>query len=520
MTPEGASVAAERPDAAAAGESMDAVGRHIRGSGLMLAGRAMAMGVAFVTQVLVVRHLSKDDFGVFAFGLSAALLLQSLIPLGLDRADTRFLALFEHRHEHARLLGVIVFEAAVAVVLGTLGVVLVWMFPGSFSESQGGTAVAVLVLMIALAPIQALDVLVVNVFAVFASPWAVFVRRFVLEPGLRFVVALALVVTGAGVVFLAVGYVVAGLLGVALYAVLMVRLLARRGFLHGGAPRRVEIPARELLAFSLPLLFTNVVAVASTELAAVALGHYGSASEVASFRAIQPFAALNLVVMYSFGTLFVPTAARLWARGDHSGLRTLYWQSASWVAVLSFPVFCVTTALAHPLTVTSIGDRYAGSATYLAALSVGYYVNAALGFNGLTVQMLGRIRYIVWANLAVLVYMVAVNGLLIPRWGAAGAVAAVLTTLLLHNVAKQAGLGFGAPIGAVDRRHGIVLAQIAVATVACNILTAVLDPPLAVGLLLVGVASVLLFRIAAPSLKVGETVPELARMPLVRRVLR
>src|SRR4051794_38913531 len=171
MTPEGASVAAERPDAAAAGESAEAVARHIRGSGLMLAGRAMAMGVAFLTQVLVVRNLSKDDFGVFAFGMSAALLLQSLIPLGLDRADTRFLALYEHRHDHARLLGVIVFEAAVAVVLGMLAVVLVWMFPGSLRDSLSGTdtAYAVVVLMIALAPIQALDVLVVNVFAVFAS---------------------------------------------------------------------------------------------------------------------------------------------------------------------------------------------------------------------------------------------------------------------------------------------------------------------------------------------------------------
>jgi O-antigen/teichoic acid export membrane protein len=522
MTSEDTSVAAGRPDAAPAGDAADAVARHIRGSALMLAGRGLAMGVGFVTQVLVVRHLSKDDFGTFAFGLSAALLLQSIVPLGLDRADTRFLALYEHRRDHARLLGVIVFEAAVAVVLGILAVVLVWTFPGILSGSEGGsgTAGAVLVLMIALAPIQALDVLVVNVFAVFASPWAVFVRRFVLEPGLRFVVAVALVVTGAGVLFLAVGYVVAGLLGVGLYAMLMIGLLSRRGFLHDGAPRRIEVPARELLAFSLPLLFTNVVAVASTDLAAVALGHYGSASEVASFRAIQPFAALNLVVMYSFGTLFTPAAARLWARGDHDGLRRLYWQSASWVAVLSFPVFCVTTALAHPLTVTSIGERYAGSATYLAVLSVGYYVNAALGFNGLTVQMLGRIRYMIGANLAVLVWMIAVNGLLIPRWGAAGAVAAVLTTLLLHNVAKQAGLGFGAPIGAVDRRHAIVLAQIAGATAACNVLTAVLDPPLAVGLLLVGVATVLLFRLAAPSLNVGETVPELARMPFVRWVLR
>ena len=37
--------------------------------------------------------------------------------------------------------------------------------------------------------IQALDWMVINVFAVFASPWSVFFRRYVLEPGLRLLVA-------------------------------------------------------------------------------------------------------------------------------------------------------------------------------------------------------------------------------------------------------------------------------------------------------------------------------------------
>ena len=83
------------------------IASHLRGSSLMLVGRIAAMGVAFLTQVLMVRHFSKDDYGVFAFALSAALVLQTVLPLGLDRADTRFLALYDHRRDHGRLLGVI-----------------------------------------------------------------------------------------------------------------------------------------------------------------------------------------------------------------------------------------------------------------------------------------------------------------------------------------------------------------------------------------------------------------------------
>ena len=159
------------------------VTRHIRGSSLMLVGRVMAMSVGFLTQVIVVRHLLKSDYGAFAYALSAALLLQSVLALGADRADTRFLALYEHQRDHARLLGVIVFEAATILALGTAAVATVWAFRtpllGSSAGASAGTGV--FVVLIALAPIQALDWMVINVFAAFASPWSVFFRRYLLS---------------------------------------------------------------------------------------------------------------------------------------------------------------------------------------------------------------------------------------------------------------------------------------------------------------------------------------------------
>lgn len=58
----------------------------------MLAGRLAALIVAFLMQILVVRHPGTSDYGAFAYALPAVLLLQSVLPLGMDRSDTRFLA--------------------------------------------------------------------------------------------------------------------------------------------------------------------------------------------------------------------------------------------------------------------------------------------------------------------------------------------------------------------------------------------------------------------------------------------
>lgn len=512
-------IPASEPDSA---DGAALVTRHIRGSSLMLVGRVMAMGVGFLTQVIVVRHLAKSEYGAFAYALSGALLLQSVLALGTDRTDTRFLAQYEHQRDHARLLGVIVFEAATVLVLGTAAVAAVWAFRTPLQGSSAGmtAGTGVFVALIALAPIQALDVMVINVFAVFASPWSVFFRRYVLEPGLRLIVAVALVVTGGGVAFLAVGYLAAGVAGVSFYLVLLVRLLRRRGFLPRQSLPHVTIPARELLAFSLPLLFTNLVAVAGTELAAVALGHYRDAADVANFRAVQPFAALNQVVMFSFSTLFTPAAARLRASGNATALRALYWQSACWIAVLTFPVLCVTTALAHQVTVDTIGERYAGSAVYLALLSIGYYVNAAFGFNGITLQMLGRVRYVLVMNVVVLGWLVGANLLLVPRWGAMGAAVAVLSTVIVHNVGKQAGLGFGSGIGIVDRRHAGILAAIVVTAAVVNAVLLVVHMPLVVGLFVVAMVTAVMVRLLGPTLDLRGTLPELARLPIVRWLLR
>ena len=90
----------------------------------------------------------------------------------------------------------------------------------------------------------------------------------------------------------------------------------------------------------------------------------------------------------------------------------------------------------------------------------------------------------------------------------------------MHNVGKQAGLGFGAEIGVVDRRHAVVIATLVLVGVSVNVVTAILQPPLAVGLLLIAVVSALVLRLLGPALELGSTFPELGRFRLLRWLVR
>jgi len=61
----------------------------------------------------------------------------------------------------------------------------------------------------------------------------------------------------------------------------------------------------------------------------------------------------------------------------------------------------------------------------------------ALGFNGLTLKVLGKLRYVVTINLLAAAVNVLINLLLIPRFGALGAAVGTAGTMVVHNILKQ-----------------------------------------------------------------------------------
>jgi O-antigen/teichoic acid export membrane protein len=164
------------------------------------------------------------------------------------------------------------------------------------------------------------------------------------------------------------------------------------------------------------------------------------------------------------------------------------------------------------------GEKYADSAPILALLALGYYFNAALGFNGLTLRVYGLVKMVVGLSLAAVVLNVAVNLALIPSYGAVGAGVGTCVTLLGHNFLKQWALRRGTGISLLDRRHARVYGSIVVATLLLGLIALAVDLPALAAVALALVASVAVVRINRSELRVSDTFPELARVPLLGRM--
>jgi O-antigen/teichoic acid export membrane protein len=508
-------------ESALRGAAHEVTRKQIRGSSLLLAGRFLSLGINFAIQILIVRYLSKADYGAYAYALSVVSFGVSAATLGLDRAITRFIPIYDEEKEYDKLWGTIVMVTGTILSISLGLILLVFglhnMLTGSLISDE--QAISLLLIMIFSVPVLALDGLMLGLFAVMAKPRAIFFRKNVVGPSLRLTVVLLLVLSGAGVEFLAAGFVVTGALAVSIYTVFLVRTIREQGLLGRFRWKGLEMPGREVFGFTVPLLASDLLYIVMNTSDVLLLGHYRGTEAVGSLRVILPAAQVNMIVMGSFTLLFTPAAARLFARGDLKGISHLYWQTAAWIAVLSFPVFALTFSLSQPLTIALFGERYESSATYLTLLALAYYFNVALGFNGLTLKVFGKVRFVVLISVAAALANLALNFLLIPLYGALGAAIATSSTLILHNILKQWGLRRGTGISLFQREDAVVYVSIVVTATALLVLHWLLGPPLWLVLPLAAVASLIVVMSSRRSLRAGETFPELARFRIIRLIV-
>lgn len=510
-----------KPNLEAPGHQASAARTQIRGSSLFLAGRFAALAINFAAQILMVRYLSMSDYGALAYALAIVAFIEPFATLGLQETVARFLPIYHENRESEKLFGTILLSIGAVFVTGMFISVVVWGAPGlasHFTHHQK-LPLHLLTILIFLVPVDSIDELMNGLFASFSGVRDIFFRKYLLGPALKLGAVLLLIWEHSTVTFLAYGYLFASALGIVIYSWMLVRLLHNQHLLSMLNLRAVQIPVRELLVFVLPSLCASLVTVAIHSVNIVLLGYLRTMTDVAYYRAVVPVAQLNNVVMTSFTLLYTPSAARLFAQLDFGGINKLYWQTAAWMSVLSFPIFAVTFSLARPLSTFLYGQRYGPSGPILALLSLGSYFNVLLGFNLQTLKVLERLRFIVVASLVAALVNVGINLLLIPRYGAVGAAIGTAGTLIVYNLLMQIGLRPMADFRIFDRRYMPVYLTIAVGAAGLFVVQSFTSVNFYVALMLAGCVSLLVLAVSKRRLGIADTFPELLRLPLMRLIL-
>jgi O-antigen/teichoic acid export membrane protein len=504
--------------AQAGGDSVTMARNQIRGSTLLVAGNILSLGITFLPHLLLVRYLSTEGYGHLAYALSLVAVCKTY-ALGFNEALSRFVPIYHTKQDYSKAFGTIVVVFAVTLLISTVFVTVFWVASGPILAllTNGREPHGLLKVLVLLIPLETLEVLTMNLFACFHKTRIIFWGRFIIPPAMRAIAIVLSIGLRKDLFFVACGYLFGNVVSILPFGLLLVWELQREN-LFTRIPKLGPV-VREIFGFSVPLMASNVVGLLGSSLPVLLLGYYHPIATVAYYRVVLPAAVLSNVVLANFMPLYMPSASRLFARGDNEGINHLFWQTSLWMSVLAFPVFLATFCFARPLTIFLYGERYAPSAPILALLSLGYFSNVIFGFNGVTLKVLGKIRLMVVLNVITPVAIVLFNLLLIPRFGALGAAAATGAGIIVQNLIRQAGLHYVARIGFIDRKVISFFLALASAALVLKLMQMFSVTNLYAGLFLATLASTLLFCLVKRHLNVAETFPEILRVPLIGRLL-
>jgi O-antigen/teichoic acid export membrane protein len=257
--------------------------------------------------------------------------------------------------------------------------------------------------------------------------WMVTVRNLA-QPGVALVAVGAAGLLGASLAEGTLAY-VASVAAVLALGMFVVRRLAAR------APDAEPPPLREVLFFSFPLIWTQLVAYGVRQQETLILAYFTSAADVGVYNAALKTAVLVGFILQGTHAIFMPIIAPLHRAGDLDQLRRLNRTVARWCFTFALPCFWVCALFGRQI-LSLWGHRFEDAWPVLVLLAAAQLVNVATGTAG-TVLIMGERQKTELANsIAALVLGLGLDILLIPRLGIVGAAIAACASMSAVNVLR------------------------------------------------------------------------------------
>lgn len=406
-------------------EADEDISALLSSASLVFLGSLIYSGSTLLERIVIGRLLTPEAFGEASIGIAIVRLGSTLAMLGFGQGIARYLTRFDD-HDDRRgvwVSAVIVTGIATAGITALLYVNAVEIAGLLFEGPDSPRVVQTFIL--ALPFLVGMQVGLGGIRGMENTAYRT-IARDLLFPISRISLIVALVAAGYGLVAVGYAYLIAAAASCLVAHYLLHRLLPLRG--------QFQTHTRELLRFSVPLVVASLLGQLLTRTDTIMLGALSDSYQVAMFSAARPLAGGMLIVLSSFGFLYLPMMSRLDVGSEHEQMGRIYQTTTKWIYVVTFPVFLTFVVFPADVLRVFFSAAYTDGAPALVILSVGFFVNAILGRNRETVSALGLTKYLLVSNTIAFVANVLANLVLIPPYGLVGAATASALSFLVMNV--------------------------------------------------------------------------------------
>lgn len=399
----------------------------LKGGSVLFLGVVFELGISFFGKLAIARFLGPFDYGSVVLGLTIMSFVTSFVLLGINTGVGRFLPRYDNVADRR---GVLVSGLSVGLGVGVaVGIALFvaapWLARAVFDQPNLTTVFRIFAVVVPLSNLMRISIGAVQ--GMQHSLPRVYIEN-VTQPltrvlGFAVVVFFGLGASGAAWAYLA-SYAVAGLLGT-------VYLIGRTPLFNRGSG--VNLKTRELFAFSLPLVFSGIISSVYQDIDTLLIGYFAISTDVGVYDVVYSLSKLLLVGLQAVGFIFMPVLSELHSEGDETGMRRLYQIVTKWLFSGTLPLFLVVALFPTMTIKVTFGPEYLQAANVLSILAVAFFTHAVLGPNNHVLTSIGKTRTILYDSIAAAILNLALNLILIPRYGLIGAAVATAGSYVLLN---------------------------------------------------------------------------------------
>ncbi|MGL4287698.1 MAG: lipopolysaccharide biosynthesis protein [Phreatobacter sp.] len=409
------------------------LGRRLaRGSAWAFLAYVGGAGLTFVAQLVIARLMGATSYGAYSYMLAWISVLAYGATLGFNVALLRFVPTYGVNEQWSLARGIIQFALgwsfAAAVAIAVVGALIVM----ASSERLHPELAHSMLIGMAAVPLITMYLVGGAVLRAFGGVVSALLPERVVRDGLllTFVALIALTTSRPPNATL----VTWALLASSAATAGLVAVIARRLWLPDLRGVRPAYAAREWWPSVMPLMIMSGVDVLMTRTGVMLLGWTGNIREAGIFAVGFNVAMLLVLPRVAVSTMFAPTVADLYARGDRQALQKVF-ANASTLSLAGSALLALPLLFTMGPLLRWFGEDFASGSRIAYILVVGQVFAAATGPQQSLLTMTGHER-------AAATMMIAGAGLNIvgcvlgiPRYGPIGAALATTATMVVWNVA-------------------------------------------------------------------------------------
>ena len=397
----------------------------IKGSAAASMGTIVAMAFQFLSIVIITRHITKEEFGIYVLIIVVSTFLDSVSGLALEQSLVKFISSANEIERKSTFMPILL----IRIILNVAAVILVVLFASILMPLFDFTATEFLNVIIILFILSSFRGLFYN-----------------LLQGMNLFKKYASVQTITSIVRVALLFLIIFLNDLTLKNVLLVEIVA---VTFTVLLQLVLIPYRDIfqwnlnftnikkiLNFSFPLYLSGISYFIQTQVNVFIISAYLTPVSIANYDVAGKIPQASAKGFQSFIIVFFPNLSRLLSLGERDSALKLINKSLLTFSILLNLLLLVSFLFNKEIILLLFSDKYLDSSLAFSLMMVAFYLTAMSNIMGYSLVSAGLPSITLKVNIVAGAINLIGAFLMVPLWGFMGAVNSIVLTgfasLLFH----------------------------------------------------------------------------------------